>query len=43
MVTVISAEAGCRQSRTRLLRENCTVMVFSGLPVEQAEFHNTYE
>lgn len=29
--------------RARLLRENCIVTVFSGFPVEQAEFFNNYD
>ena len=29
--------------RARLLRENCIVTVFSGFPVEQAEFFNSYD
>lgn len=40
---LLSSQLEQAVGRARLLRENCTVTVFSGFPVEQAEFHNTYE
>lgn len=40
---LLSSQLEQAVGRARLLRKNCTVMVFSGFPVEQAEFHNTYE
>ncbi|MCM1231666.1 MAG: DEAD/DEAH box helicase family protein [Ruminococcus flavefaciens] len=40
---LLSSQLEQAVGRARLLRENCTVTVFSGFPVEQAEFHNTYD
>ncbi len=40
---LLSSQLEQAVGRARLLRENCTVTVFSGFPVGQAEFHNTYE
>ncbi len=40
---LLSSQLEQAVGRARLLRENCTVTVFLGFLVEQAEFHNTYE
>lgn len=40
---LLSSQLEQAVGRARLLRENCTVTVFSGFPVKQAEFHNTYD
>ncbi len=37
---IISSQLEQAVGRARLLREECTVMVFAGFPVEQAEYHD---
>ena len=37
---IISSQLEQAVGRARLLREDCTVMVFAGFPVEQAEYHD---